>query len=488
MIVHPYVSQLRLFNGELLDIAWAPARPGAQVLSIPTIYRSSRFDPEQPEDDGAPGEIVTEVLIRSALVVPERISACCHFGDDEWWTETGWPDGTEDVALLADNFPESCEEAMGVQSVGLAAPPEYTVSGSPVTDRGTLSFDWVDVPAGWVLSGPTSGPDAAPTFKPPAIAGVSIPYAQIFWQQGTPLSGTSDLGGVIPVSVGDRVLTFDGTDNTTWGIWIVQSSSWFRAPDMPAGTTFNGPAYVWAAQDQSNMFAQAQLMALSPANWGVGHLIGSWVLGTDAVIARYGTSVTSVDAGSGCTVSRVSAPTGENVFSINVPPPGAGSITPGTLPPGVLLPPANLTPGTIPTSTILPVGNLTGPGTISPTLLPSGPECLSGEIAYTTTDTLTLVLSLDAPFGLIGGWNLATGTNQVHVEFSYKNANGEISSHTAGFFAANSWWKVPIMDFMGESGTDTPLHGPYVHFELSLKSAFGGSPSDCKIFYSAIAC
>jgi hypothetical protein len=44
-------------------------------------------------------------------------------------------------------------------------PPEFVVSGSPVTDIGVLTADWLNVPAGFALQGPASGPDAPPTFR-----------------------------------------------------------------------------------------------------------------------------------------------------------------------------------------------------------------------------------------------------------------------------------------------------------------------------------
>jgi hypothetical protein len=245
---------------------------------------------------------------------------------------------------------------------------------------------------------------------------------------------------------------------------------------------------VWIADSFDYLGSQSTLGTLAP-DWTATTTppLPDWIVGTDYIVFRFATPVAAVAAGTNVTVTHTVSGN-QNTYVINVPSVPPSDISPGTMPPGVGVPPGNLTPGTIPTTTILPVGNLTGPGTIDPVLLPVGPECLSGAIDYTTTDTETLVLSLDAPFGLIGGWNLVTGANQVHVYFKYVNANGDFSDHTAAFFGATSWWGVPIMDFMGASGTDTPLHGPYVHFELRLKSAFGGSPSDCHIYYSAIAC
>lgn len=52
-----------------------------------------------------------------------------------------------------------------VTSVGLSAPSQFTVSGSPVTTSGTLGFAWNNQVANRVLAGPTTGADAAPTFR-----------------------------------------------------------------------------------------------------------------------------------------------------------------------------------------------------------------------------------------------------------------------------------------------------------------------------------
>ena len=52
-----------------------------------------------------------------------------------------------------------------VTSVGLAAPAEFTVSGSPVTGTGTLTFAKANQNANLVYAGPASGVAAAPTFR-----------------------------------------------------------------------------------------------------------------------------------------------------------------------------------------------------------------------------------------------------------------------------------------------------------------------------------
>ena len=52
-----------------------------------------------------------------------------------------------------------------VTSVGLSLPGLFSVSGSPVTDSGTLTAALATQAAGRVLAGPTTGADAAPTFR-----------------------------------------------------------------------------------------------------------------------------------------------------------------------------------------------------------------------------------------------------------------------------------------------------------------------------------
>ena len=55
--------------------------------------------------------------------------------------------------------------AGSVTSVGLAAPTEFAVAGSPVTAAGTLGLSWVNQGVAVVFAGPASGALAAPTFR-----------------------------------------------------------------------------------------------------------------------------------------------------------------------------------------------------------------------------------------------------------------------------------------------------------------------------------
>jgi hypothetical protein len=60
-----------------------------------------------------------------------------------------------------------------VTSVGLSLPGIFTVSGSPVTGSGTLSASLATQAANYVWAGPTTGSDAAPSFR--ALVAADVP-------------------------------------------------------------------------------------------------------------------------------------------------------------------------------------------------------------------------------------------------------------------------------------------------------------------------
>lgn len=60
-----------------------------------------------------------------------------------------------------------------VTSVALSLPNVFSVSGSPVTSSGTLSASLANQAANYVWAGPTTGSDAAPTFR--ALVAADIP-------------------------------------------------------------------------------------------------------------------------------------------------------------------------------------------------------------------------------------------------------------------------------------------------------------------------
>jgi hypothetical protein len=78
-----------------------------------------------------------------------------------------------------------------VTSVGLAAPAIFTVSGSPVTSTGTLTFDVANQSANQVWAGPTSGGAAAPGFR--TLVASDIPSLSYLPLAGGTLTGALTL-------------------------------------------------------------------------------------------------------------------------------------------------------------------------------------------------------------------------------------------------------------------------------------------------------
>ena len=100
-----------------------------------------------------------------------------------------------------------------VTSVGLAAPSIFTVSGSPVTTSGTLTLALATQVKNTVFAGPTSGANAAPTFRTLSLANNDI----------------SDLT-ITSAGVGDE-LVYNGTS------WVNHSSVWSGNITSISGTT-----------------------------------------------------------------------------------------------------------------------------------------------------------------------------------------------------------------------------------------------------------
>ena len=171
----PYISNMRDAAGNLFPVAWVLI-PDGKFPPFPTAFGSWLYNPMGKLADVEIGEQVTEELVWSPYKsVPSRVCRDCYVGDSEWFLGD-WPDGTPPVAMNPDGFAENCGGPCMdcLKSVGLAAANTFIVTGSPVTSRGTISLDWVDVPAGYALMGPTSGPDAKPTFKPLPSGSVTI--------------------------------------------------------------------------------------------------------------------------------------------------------------------------------------------------------------------------------------------------------------------------------------------------------------------------
>jgi len=143
---------MRAFDGSTFLVDWLFVDEDRPVLDIVTPFRSGRNDDFRPFDTDAIGEIPERYpAVSEHKILPARICPDCRVGLDEWWTD-GWPSDAPPVVLDADGFAEGCFNPVPpVTSVGLALPPQFVVTGSPVTSIGVLSGDWRDIPEGKVL-------------------------------------------------------------------------------------------------------------------------------------------------------------------------------------------------------------------------------------------------------------------------------------------------------------------------------------------------
>ncbi len=96
----------------------------------------------------------------------------------------------------------------GVTSVALSAPSIFTVSGSPVTTTGTLSFSLNTQTANTVFAGPTTGSAAAPTFR--ALAYNDLPIVLYTENASTPTANTVSGANAVAIGSGNTASVTDG--------------------------------------------------------------------------------------------------------------------------------------------------------------------------------------------------------------------------------------------------------------------------------------
>lgn len=171
-----------------------------------------------------------------------------------------------------------------VTSVGLSLPPEFNVTGSPVTDAGTLTATWATEDANYFFATP-NGSSGAPSFR--AILAADIPTLN----QNT----TGQAGSVV------NSVTF----TTTGG----------GSP----GETFNGASPVTV--DHSTIGAPSFTGDLATGTWGI-NISGNAATATTATSATSATAATNVAGG---VANNLVYNTGTSTTSFIVAPTVAGS-------------------------------------------------------------------------------------------------------------------------------------------------------------------
>lgn len=94
---------------------------------------------------------------RGSLIVAQNVTPA--------WKELPLGAPTEVLTSDGTDAKWAAAAAGGVTSVGLALPAEFDVTGSPITDAGTLTGEWADQDANKILAGPISGAADTPAFR-----------------------------------------------------------------------------------------------------------------------------------------------------------------------------------------------------------------------------------------------------------------------------------------------------------------------------------
>ncbi len=264
-------------------------------------------------------------------------------------------------ALVAADLPAGTGS---VTSVGLSAPIEFTVSGSPVTTSGTLTFVKANQSANLLYAGPSTGAAAAPTFRSLVAADVAsnlLPAAKLsataasvlfgrgagsgagdgqeitlgtnLSMSGTTLNATGSGGVTGPGSSTDRAIsTWNGTggntlrDNSTT---VIDSSGRL----IQGGTTnvaisgINAAFQVQGTTDDTSGFSVTRWSNnVSASNWTIGKSRGT-VIGTNTIVQN-GDAIGSLSfSGANGTTFDSAASIGAEIDGT----PGASNDMPGRL-------------------------------------------------------------------------------------------------------------------------------------------------------------
>ena len=188
-----------------------------------------------------------------------------------------------------------------VTSVGLAdgsKTPIYSISGSPVTTSGTLTFTLNTEPANTVLAGPTSGSAAQPTFRSLVLA--DLPSQTQNAITALTGDGTASGPGSVPftlATVNSNVGSFGSSTSipsfTVNGKGLITAAS---------GNVVIAPAGTLSGTTLNSTVVSSSLTSVGTITTGVWN-------GTTIAVANGGTSLTTLTANNVILGNGTSAPT-----------------------------------------------------------------------------------------------------------------------------------------------------------------------------------
>jgi len=150
-----------------------------------------------------------------------------------------------------------------VTSVGLSAPGQFSVSGSPVTASGTLAFGWLNQSPNVILAGPASGGAAVPSFR--ALVAADIPS----------LDAAKISSGSLPDARVDDTITIANLNQVT-------TRNYTDLQNIPSAFSPAAHAIDGAAHSASGLTAGTFLKALTATTFGFTQVAFSNLSGTIA--------------------------------------------------------------------------------------------------------------------------------------------------------------------------------------------------------------
>lgn len=126
-----------------------------------------------------------------------------------------------------------------VTSIGIAAPSQFNVTGSPVTSSGTITLAWVNQNAALVFAGPATGVAAAPTFR--TLQDTDLPSQAASTLLGNPASSAGTptaitIGTGLALSTGGVLSATGGGSGTVTSVALTMPSI-FNVAGSPITTS-----------------------------------------------------------------------------------------------------------------------------------------------------------------------------------------------------------------------------------------------------------
>lgn len=160
-----------------------------------------------------------------------------------------------------------------VTSAGLSSPAEFTVSGSPVTTAGTLTFTKATQSANTVWAGPTSGAAAQPTFR--SLVSADLPLVPIVSIVGCRAVSTG-IAAIIQIpfnlTITGWAIISDVSGTVSVDVDFHSGSAPPSAPSIPNTSTdkisASAPVAISAAQSAAGGSSAISTWTTSLTQWG----------------------------------------------------------------------------------------------------------------------------------------------------------------------------------------------------------------------------